>query len=138
MADKARHAFGNSENIQAALDAGTIDAFDILFMDGATEPKVGWIDKDGNYRLVDTSCIITVEGDALPETGKGGKVYIFGDEGYFWNGTEYKPLAKSADLTTLETQVAELETQMSVKVDATTVQNMIEEYSESAIEIVEF
>lgn len=52
MANKARHAFGNSATVEAALQSGKIDAYDILFLDGDTEPKVGWIDKDGNFRLV--------------------------------------------------------------------------------------
>ena len=46
---RARHAFGNSSGIDAALEAKKIDAFDILLLDGNTnEPKVGWIDKNGN------------------------------------------------------------------------------------------
>lgn len=49
MAERARHAFGSSENILSALEAGKIDAYDILFLDGDTEkPTVGWIDKNGN------------------------------------------------------------------------------------------
>ena len=53
MANKAKHAFGNLADVQAALDAGKIDAYDILFLDGDTDPKVGWIDKNGVFRLVD-------------------------------------------------------------------------------------
>lgn len=50
---RSRHAFGNSEGIQAALDANKIDPFDILFLDGDTDqPKIGWIDKNGNVVLV--------------------------------------------------------------------------------------
>jgi uncharacterized protein (DUF342 family) len=52
MANKARHAFGNSAGVESALKAGKIDAYDILFLDGDVDPKVGWIDKDGNFRLV--------------------------------------------------------------------------------------
>ena len=49
MADKARHAFGALENIDSALSAGTIDAYDILFVKDANgNPYVGWIDKNGN------------------------------------------------------------------------------------------
>lgn len=54
MATKAKHAFGSSENIQAALNSGTIDAYDILFLDGDTDPKIGWVDKNGNACLVNT------------------------------------------------------------------------------------
>ena len=52
MAMKAKHAFGSSLEVQKALDAGKINNYDILFMDGDTDPKVGWIDKDGIFRLV--------------------------------------------------------------------------------------
>ena len=53
MAMKAKHAFGNLSDVQAALESGKIDAYDILFLDGDTEPKVGWIDKNGVFRLVE-------------------------------------------------------------------------------------
>ena len=53
MADRAKHAFGKLADVQAALDAGKINAYDILFLDGDTEPKVGWIDKNGVFRLVE-------------------------------------------------------------------------------------
>lgn len=54
MADKARHAFGRSEGVDGALQAGVIDAYDILFLDGDTDnPKVGWIDKNGNKVIIE-------------------------------------------------------------------------------------
>lgn len=53
MANKARHAFGNLDAVESALNAGKIDACDILFLDGDTDPKIGWIDKDGIFRLVE-------------------------------------------------------------------------------------
>lgn len=53
MAEKrAKHAFGNSQDLQMALDSGKIDAYDILFLDGDTEPKIGWIDAKGEIRMV--------------------------------------------------------------------------------------
>ena len=56
MADKARHAFGMLENIDSAISAGTIDAYDILFVKDANgKPYVGWIDKNGNKVVVDDS-----------------------------------------------------------------------------------
>lgn len=46
--DRAKHAFGSSQNLDAAIQSGKIDAFDILFLDGDTDnPKIGWVDKDG-------------------------------------------------------------------------------------------
>jgi len=56
MADKARHAFGNVEQVDTALSNGIIDAFDILFLkDENGKPYVGWIDKAGNKVIVDDS-----------------------------------------------------------------------------------
>ena len=140
MANRARHAFGTLERIDDALMNGAIDAYDILFVkDENGKPYVGWIDKEGNKVIVqEEDQVIVVEGESLPESGEEGKVYIFGEDGYFWNGTEFKSLSKSADLTVLETQVSELETQMETKVDATTVETMIKEHSESVFEVVEF
>ena len=36
MADKARHAFGSSSNVESAIQAKKIDAYDILFFEGDT------------------------------------------------------------------------------------------------------
>lgn len=138
MANRAKYAFGSSQNIQKALDSGAIDAFDILLLDGDTDPKVGWIDKQGNPVIVDNECVIVVEGESLPESGETGKIYVFGNGGYIWNGTEFVNMCKPTDLTSLETQVAELETEIEQKVDAATVQTMIKEHSDSLIEVVEF
>ena len=133
MAERARHAFGNSENLQTALEAGAIDAYDILFLDGDTEPKVGWVDKNGVVKVVDTECVIVVEGEVLPETGVTGKIYILGDETYLWNGTEFISMSKSADLSALEAEIA-------TKVDEAPVNAKIETAINEAVsvEIVEF
>lgn len=54
--EKAKHAFGALENIDAALVAGKIDSYDILFVKDANgKPYVGWIDKDGNKVICDDS-----------------------------------------------------------------------------------
>lgn len=131
MANKARHAYGKSTGISDALQAKVIDAFDVLFLDGDTEPKMGWIDKNGNSCIVDTEKVITITDDSLPLSGELNKIYLFKEEAYFWNGTEFKPLAKEADLV-------ELEAQLSTKVDATKVQEMIDASKESFVEIIEF
>jgi hypothetical protein len=39
-------------DVQKALDQGVIDSYDILFLDGDTNPKIGWIDAKGKFRLV--------------------------------------------------------------------------------------
>lgn len=126
MAEKAKHAFGSSSNIEQALQSGAIDNFDILFLDGDTdEPKVGWIDKEGNPVIVDTEKVIVVEGDTLPETGEEGKIYIFGKDGYFYDGNEFVNLCKPTDLT-------ELEAEVSKKADAEEVEAKIEKAATDA------
>lgn len=140
MADKARHAFGNSSSIEAAKQEHKIDAYDILFLDGDTEPKVGWIDAQGVTRIVqDKNQIVRVTELPMAD-GDENVVYIYNNEGYIWDGTQCVPLSKSADLTALETQVSNLATQMGEKVDATTVEEMITTAIEEtgAVEVVEF
>ena len=45
---RSKHAFGNSDRIDEAVQQGLIDAYDILFLDGDTDkPKIGWVDKNG-------------------------------------------------------------------------------------------
>jgi hypothetical protein len=53
MAMKAKHAFGNLADVEKALQAGKIDSYDILFLDGDSEPKIGWIDANRIFRLVE-------------------------------------------------------------------------------------
>lgn len=136
--DRAKHAFGNSENLEVALQDNKIDSYDILFLDGDTEPKIGWVDKNKVIRIVDNDKVVVVEGESLPETGEAGKIYIFEENGYFWSGTEFVNLCKPTDVTALATQVSELGEQMEQKVDIATVQGMIEEYSENSNQIIEF
>lgn len=140
MAERAKHAFGALENIDQALSSGAIDAYDILFVKDANgKPYVGWIDKEGNKVIVqEEEKVIVVEEESLPEAGVEGKIYIFGEDGYFWNGEEFVNLCKPTDVTALETQVAELETELGQKVDAATVKTMIKEHSDSLIEVIEF
>ena len=141
MAEKARHAFGTLEKIDDALSAGTINSYDILFVkDVNGKPYVGWIDKDGNKIIVkEDEKIVRV--DELPTAdGDANVVYIYNNEGYIWDGTQCVPLSKSTDLTTLETQVSNLETEVANKVDATTVEGMITTAIEESnvVEVVEF
>ena len=53
MAMKAKHAFGNLADVEKALQEGKIDSYDILFLDGDTSPKIGWIDSNRVFRLVE-------------------------------------------------------------------------------------
>lgn len=138
--DKARHAFGSSANLEQALASGAIDAYDILFLDGDTEPKLGWVDKNGEIRLVqDKVQIVRVE--ELPtENGDENVVYVHDNAGYIWDSANNQcvNLCKPTDVTALQNQLSELGTQMEQKVDIKTVQGMIEEYSEISNQIIEF
>ena len=56
---RSKHAFGNSGNVESALNSGKIDAYDILYLDGDTnEPKIGWVNKEGKTVIVDTEKIV--------------------------------------------------------------------------------
>lgn len=51
---KAKFAFGRSSGIDAAKEAGKINEFDFLLLDGDTDsPKVGWLDAQGNPIVID-------------------------------------------------------------------------------------
>lgn len=140
MAKRAKHAFGTLEKIDQALISGAIDNYDILFVKDANgKPYVGWIDKEGNKVICqEEEKVIVVDGEHLPSTGVEGKIYIFGENGYFWNGTEFINLCKPTDVTDLQTEISELGTEMKQKVDAETVKTIIKEHADSLIEVVEF
>lgn len=123
MAMKAKHAFGNLADVQKALDSGKIDSYDILFLDGDTEPKIGWIDANKVFRLVENEADFS-ELEAMI-SAKADASDLAALE------TELATKASAEEVETLETEVAN-------KVDAATVQTMIEEYSSAVIEVVEF
>lgn len=134
MALKAKHAFGNSVNLDGALNSGAIDAYDILFLDGDTDPKIGWIDKNGVVRLVENKTQVIRVNELPAVNGDAGVVYIYNNEGYIWDGERCVPMSKSADLTTLETQVSNLESQIENKIDVDVARSMIDAAIEEAVE----
>ena len=109
--DKAKHAFGSSSRIEQALASGAIDAFDILFLDGETDnPKVGWVDRDGNIVIVPCNPEDDVRAvDALPASGEIGVIYIVNNEVHIWTGAEFVKISESTDLSAFEGRVAALE-----------------------------
>lgn len=112
MADKAKHAHGSRKNLEAAIASKAVDAFDVLFLSGEDEaPAIGWLDKNGNP-------IIIAPTDDL--------------------GALESQLEEKIAMKASVEDLAGLETEMATKVDADTVQTMIEEHASSAIEIVEF
>lgn len=54
MPKNAKHAFGASANLDTALREGKIDAYDILFLDSDSKPKVGWVTKDGKVAIAES------------------------------------------------------------------------------------
>lgn len=105
MVDQAKHAYGTSANIQSALNTGLIDAYDILFLDGDTQPKIGWVDKNGIPRIVQSSeQVITV--DELPTSGNENVIYIYKNEVYIWNGVEYVNISNKIDISALKEEMA--------------------------------
>lgn len=62
MANLSKSAFGTKANIAAALEAGTIDEYDVLYL-GDTQ-EIGWIDKNGEAVIstARTQDAITVNG----------------------------------------------------------------------------
>lgn len=66
MANKTKFGFGNSENIEQALQDGKINARDILLLDEDTDnPKIGWISKSGTPIILkdETADLSEVEAD---------------------------------------------------------------------------
>lgn len=45
MANTSKHAFGDKENITSAVEAGKLDAFDVMFLSNG---EIGWVDKENN------------------------------------------------------------------------------------------
>lgn len=105
---RSKHAFGALENVLDAISSGKIDAYDILFLKDANgKPYIGWLDKNNQPVIIENEKeIITVT--TLPSAGEIGKIYIYGSDGYFWNGTEFINLCKPTDVTVLENELAKL------------------------------
>ncbi len=113
MADeilRSKHAFGALERLLEAISIGKVNSYDILFLkDANNKPHIGWIEKDGTpVILKEEEKIVHV--DELPATGETGKIYIFGSDGYFWNGTEYINLCKTTDVSVFEAELKKLQT----------------------------
>lgn len=143
---KSRHAFGSEANIDAALESGLIDAYDILFL---KEGKIGWIDADGNKIILeDKSQIVTV--DQLPDEGETDTLYNYQNTMYFWDGEGYQSLSDGTGITADEVDAkintaiqgatAEVNAYTDDKVnDATTSANQYtDEQIANAISIVTF
>ena len=109
MSSQAKHAYGNSENLMKAVESGAVDAYDILFLDGDTDPKIGWVDKDGNVKIVKSgggSSIVRV--DELPTSdGDANAIYVYNNECYIWDGTKCVPATSTVDTEEVEETIDE-------------------------------
>lgn len=124
MAEKARHAFGALEQVDTAISAGKIDAYDILFVKDANgKPYVGWVDKEGRKVIVDDS---TELAELESEISKKANVEDV--------ETLESQIATKADASKIEA----LQTEIATKADVATVQTMINEAAVGVIEVVEF
>lgn len=127
MPNKAKLAFGSSQNIATALESGVINERDVLFLDETTDnPKIGWISKTGETVIVEgKECVVTVDGESLPETGETGKIYIFEGEGYVWDeeAATFVTISKSVDLSEFETKLNQIEEKLE---EVSTVNEVIE------------
>ena len=133
MAEKARFAFGSKAGVAAAIESGAIDAYDFLCLNGENEkPSLGWVDKNGNPIYVECDKKVEVV-DAMPETGEEGIIYVFEGKGYVWYEEAFVSMTESVDLSALEAKI-------DTKVDADTVDKMIETAvaEVSGVEVVEF
>lgn len=114
MADellRSKHVFGSLVSLEAAIAAGKVDAYDILFLKDQNDvPVIGWLDKSGNPVFLEDEtreCVVEVE--ALPESGEARKIYIFEEDGYFWDGTKFINLCKPTDVSELISSIKALE-----------------------------
>ena len=121
MAMKAKHAFGALENIDSAISAGKIDAYDILFVKDANgKPYVGWVDKDGNKVVVDDSAEFAALEAELLTKANADEVEAL--------GSQIATKADASEVESLETELKtkasaeEVEAKLATKVDAETVQ----------------
>lgn len=134
MAKKVKYGYGSRANINAAIEAGKLDAYDILLLNGANEtPAVGWIDKDGNPVVVDgEKCVITVEGETLPASGQVDKIYLHKNVPYIYDGQKFVGISGgAADISALEEIV-------NTKASLDEVDTKIKEAIENCVEVVEF
>lgn len=109
MADEAKFAYGSLANLDAAIQSGKVDPFDLLCLYDDGVARIGWVNKEGNPVIVDVPNDDVLVVDELPETGKTGVIYIVGEVVYLWSGTQFIVISESTDLSEVKNQVASLE-----------------------------
>lgn len=137
---RSRHGFGALEKVQEVIDAGKLDAFDVLFVkDKNGKPYVGWIDRDGNpVILEDKKQILPVS--ELPSIGDPEVIYIFESKFYFWDGEKYvSPECDGVDESTVNSKVAEAVNSANAytdgKIEAAINEHMAKKYEISSVPV---
>lgn len=104
MANKAKHAFGSEANVDTALQNGTLDAYDILFLD---EKKIGWINRDGEKVILEPPKEILFL-EELPEQGEPDVLYVLKTSPRqlaIWNGDSYDLIMKEVTDEMIQTKI---------------------------------
>ena len=116
MADKAKFAYGSLANLDAALQSGAVDAFDLLCLMDDGVARIGWVDKQGQAQIVSVPEDDVLLVDSLPETGKLGIIYIVGEVAHLWTGTQFVVISENTDLTEVKDKLVALETALEEKI----------------------
>ena len=112
---QSRHCFGSKDDVETALQRGTIGKFDLIFCD---EGSIYWIDKDGKIILGTGAAVCSYESkDAFPAEGSTSALYIDESTGlsYYWDGAQYAEVKSSS--TYDDTELRELIAEKVDKVD---------------------
>ena len=134
MADellRSKHAFGSVKNLDTAIEAGKVDAFDILFLtDDDGNAKIGWLNKQGQKVILeDKKQVLTLQ--ELPSSGETDALYVVGTKLYVWDGEKFTAVS-GADGVTEDTVDAKI----------TTAKDEIKAYADeqiaNAVTVVEF
>lgn len=137
MADKAKFAFGSLANLDAAISAGKVDAFDLLCLVDDGVARIGWLDKDSKPVVIDVPEDEVIAVDSLPETGKTGVIYLVGKAVYIWHDNEFVAISESTDLSVFESRVAALETEMTTKANAEEVNTKISQIESDVADVAD-
>ena len=101
MADpilRSKITFGSSDRVEPAKQEGKINEFDLLCLDGDTKPKMGWIDRDGNARIVETG---------MPEAEVTAKIEAAIEESKVYADEKVEAVVEEKVSESVDTKVSE-------------------------------
>ena len=132
MAMKAKHCFGNLADVQKALNSGVIDTYDILFLDGDTSPKIGWIDAKGEFRLVQNEADFSELEEIIAKKADASDVEALEKEVATKATAEDIQAVENAIATKADAEKVEsLEEQVAAKADAAEVETKLAEKADA-------